>query len=138
MEQNTCSYEGPIEKLQTASFLIKQVLEETPEIYWQYARSNLVFPTIILRPPKHFKEQVEIFREKGVLSTGSGRARDPDNEFNHAVDLAYSELLSIKYHQQSYLVITHILRIFLDMNKVGLLFKMYQVNWSHHLFKPMI
>jgi len=96
MEQNTCSYEGPIEKLQTASFLIKQVLEETPEIYWQYARSNLGFPTIILRPPKHFKEQVETFRGKGVLLTGSGRTRDPDNEYNHAVDLAYSELLSIK------------------------------------------
>ena len=95
-------FEGPfekgeqIEKLKTANFLIKQVLEKTPDVYWDYARSNLTFPTIILRPQKDFKEQIEIFKSKGILPSGKGRTRDRDNEFNYAVDRTYSEMLSIK------------------------------------------
>ena len=89
--------EEQIEKLQTASYLIKEVLYHSPDIYWEYAKTKLLFPTIILRPPAQFKEQIKLFREKGVLLTGSGRTRDPDGEYNQAIDLAYSDLLSISF-----------------------------------------
>ena len=95
-------FEGPfekgeqIEKLKTANFLIKQVLEKTPDVYWDYARSNLSFPTIIMRLPQDFNEQIETFKSKRVLRSGSGRTRDPNNEFNLAVDRAHSEMLAIQ------------------------------------------
>jgi hypothetical protein len=89
--------EEQIEKLQTASYLIKQVIYDSPEIYWKYARTNLLFPTIIIRQPQKFEEQINLFREKGLLLTGAGRTRDPEGEYNLAVDLAYSELLSIRF-----------------------------------------
>ena len=100
--QHDSNYASPkgeaeqIQKLRTAYDLIRQVLEETPEVYWDFARANLTFPTILMRPRKPFGDQIELFREKGVLSCESGRPRDWDGEFNKAVSLAYSQIVEIK------------------------------------------
>tara|TARA_Y100000588_G_scaffold238411_1_gene252117 strand:+ start:1341 stop:2006 length:666 start_codon:yes stop_codon:yes gene_type:complete len=83
------------QKLRTAYDLIRQVLEEAPEVYWDFARANLTFPAILLRPRKPFDDQIKLFREKGVLPPAIGRPRDWDGEFNKAVVLAYSQIVEI-------------------------------------------
>ena len=88
--------EKQIEKLQTASYLIKEVLYQSPDIYWKYARSNLTFPIVLLRPSHHSKYQFEFLTKQGLLPTGRGNRRNPNGEYNRAVDLAYSQILSIK------------------------------------------
>ena len=90
------SEEEQYEKLQTARFLIARVLEQTPDIYWKFAKSHLTFPTVIVRIPFHFKIQMERFRVEGVIPKGKGRTRDPYSEYNLAVSLAHDELLTHK------------------------------------------
>lgn len=88
------SEEEQYEKLHTARFLIARVLEQTPDIYWKFAKSHLTFPTVIVRTPFHFKIQMERFGEEGVIPKGKGRTRDPYIEYNLAVELAHDELLT--------------------------------------------
>ena len=79
-----------------ASTVIIEVMEEAPEAYWEFARTYQTFPAIILRPPQRFQQQIKMFREKKILISGSGRTRDPENEYNKVVDQALSLLNELK------------------------------------------